>query len=75
MNIFNDDRSTLNETAAAFDASLSSTGFDEALHRAFDSGMNLDDILYIVYKHTDRIVGQSAVQYRLKKAANKDRQI
>lgn len=75
MNIFNDDRSTLNETATAFDASLSNTGFDEALHKAFDAGMNLDEILYIVFRHTDRIVGQSIVQYRLKKAANKDRQI
>lgn len=74
MNIFNDDRSTLNEAAAAFDIGLSSTGFDEALHKAFDSGMNLDEIMYIVYKHTDRIVSQSAVQYRLKKAANKDKQ-
>ena len=48
MSIFNDDRSTVNEAAAAFDSDLSGTGFDTALQKAFDSGMNLDEIQYIV---------------------------
>ncbi len=73
MSIFNDDRSTVNEAAAAFDSDLSGTGFDTALQKAFDSGMNLDEIQYIVSTHTDRIVKRFVVQYQLKKAANKDK--
>ncbi len=73
MSIFKDDRSTINEAAAAFDTDLSGTGFDTALQKAFDSGLNLDEIQYIVSTHTDRIVKRFVVQYQLKKAANKDR--
>ncbi|MCI8972276.1 MAG: hypothetical protein HFH79_01605 [Lachnospiraceae bacterium] len=73
MSIFNDDRSTLNPAATAFDADLSGTGFDTALQKAFDAGMNLDEILYVVSSHTDRIVKRYTVQYQLKKAANRDR--
>lgn len=73
MSIFNDDRSTFNEKAAAFDNDLSGTGLDAALQKAFDSGMNLDEILYVVSAHTDRVVKRYVVQYQLKKAANKDR--
>ncbi|MEZ3463371.1 MAG: hypothetical protein K1W23_14730 [Lachnospiraceae bacterium] len=73
MSIFNDDRSTVNEAAAAFDSDLSGTGFDTALQKAFDSGMNLDEIQYIVSTHTDRIVKRFVVQYQLKKAANRDK--
>ena len=73
MSIFNDDRSTLNPTGAAFDADLSGTGFDTALQKAFDAGMNLDEILYTVIAHTDRVVKRYTVPYQLKKAANKDR--
>lgn len=73
MSIFNDDRSTLNQTAAAFDAELSASGFDNALQKAFDSGMNLDEITYTVFTHTERVVKRYVVQYQLKKAANKDK--
>lgn len=73
MSIFNDDRSTVNEAAAAFDSDLSGTGFDTALQKAFDSGMNLDEIQYIVSTYTDRIVKRFVVQYQLKKAANRDK--
>ena len=73
MSIFNDDRSTLNPAAAAFDADLSGTGCDSALQKAFDAGMNLDEILYVVSSHTDRIVKRYTVQYQLKRAANRDR--
>lgn len=73
MSIFNDDRSTLNDAAVALDTDLSGTGFDAALQKAFDSGMNLDEILYIVSAHTDRVVKRYVVQYQLKKAANKDK--
>lgn len=73
MSIFNEDRSTLNSAAAAFDADLSATGFDTALQKAFEAGMNLDEILYIVSDHTDRVVKRYRVQYQLKRAANKGR--
>lgn len=73
MGVFNDDRSTLNQAAAAFDAELSGSGFDAALQKAFDSGMDLDEIMYIVFTHTDRIVKRHVVQYQLKKVANKDK--
>lgn len=72
MSIFNDDRSTLNEAASAFDAELSETGLDTAIQKAFESGMNLDEITYIVSTHTERIVKRYVVQYQLKKAANKN---
>ena len=72
MSIFNDDRSTLNEAASAFDAELSETSLDTAIQKAFDSGMNLDEITYIVSTHTERIVKRYVVQYQLKKAANKN---
>lgn len=73
MSIFKDDRSTLNEAAAALDTDLSGTGFDTALQKAFDSGMNLDEIMYTVFTHTDRVVKRYIVQYQLKKAANRDK--
>ena len=73
MSIFKDDRSTLNEAAAALDTDLSGTGFDTALQTAFDSGMNPDELLYIVTAHTDRVVKRYVVQYQLKKAANRDK--
>lgn len=73
MSIFNDDRSTLNQTATAFDTELSDSGFDAALQKAFDAGMNLDEIMYTVFTHTERIVKRHIVQYQLKKAANKDK--
>ena len=73
MSIFNDDRSTLNETASAFDTELSESGFDAVLQKAFESGMNLDEIMYTVFTHTDRIVKRCIVQDQLKKAANKNK--
>ena len=73
MSIFNEDRSTLNPAGIAFDAELSSSGFDAALQKAFDSGLNLDEIMYTVFSHTERVVRRYVVQNQLKKAANKDR--
>lgn len=73
MSIFNDDRSTMNEAAANFDNALSQCGLDAALQKAFDAGMNLDEITYVIYAHTDRTVKRYIVQAQLKKAANKDK--
>ena len=71
MSIFNDDRSTMNPTATAFDQILSESGFDVALQKAFESGMNLDEIMYVTFSHTERTVKRYIVQEQLKKAANK----
>ncbi len=73
MSIFKDDRSTMNEAAANLDEALSHCGLDTALHKAFDAGMNLDEILYVIFAHTDRTVKRYVVQDQLKKAANKDK--
>ena len=73
MSIFNDDRATLNVAATALDAELTQCGMDEALHKAFEEGMELDEIMYAVFSHTERTVRRYIVQDQLKKAANKDR--
>lgn len=73
MSCFNEDRATLNERAAAFDAELSASGLDEALCKAFNEGMELDELVYVIGTHTERVVRRHIVQYQLKKAANKDK--
>ena len=73
MSIFNEDRATLNKAATVLDAELTQCGFDEALHKAFEEGMELDEIMYTVFSHTERTVRRYIVQDQLKKAANKDR--
>ena len=73
MSIFNEDRATLNKAATVLDAELTQCGLDEALHKAFEDGMELDEIMYTVFSHTERTVRRYIVQYQLKKAANKDR--
>ena len=73
MSIFNEDRATLNTAATALDAELTQCGMDEALHKAFEEGMELDEIMYAVFSHTERTVRRYIVQDQLKKAAHKDR--
>ena len=73
MSIFNEDRSTLNNDAANLDAELSNCGLDEVLHKGFDAGLNLDEIMYVMFTHTERVVRRYIVQDQLKKAANKDK--
>ena len=55
------------------DAELTQCGLDEVLHKAFEEGMELDEIMYTVLSHTERTVRRYIVQDQLKKAANKDR--
>ena len=71
MSIFNDDRATFNQAASDFDTALSDSGLDAVLHDAFDSGMELDEIMYAMLKHTERTVRRYIVQNQLKMAANK----
>lgn len=73
MSIFNEDRATLNKASTVLDAELTQCGLDEALHKAFEDGMELDEIMYTVLSHTERTVRRYIVQDQLKKAANKDR--
>lgn len=73
MSCLNDDRATFNDKAQAFDADLAKTEFDAALQRAFDQGLEIDEIAYIVSCHVERTVRRYIVQDQLKKAANKDK--
>lgn len=74
MSIFNEDRSTLNEKANMMEAELAKCGLDEVLQKSFEAGMNIDEIMYVMYGHTERTVRRYVVQDQLKKAANKDKQ-
>lgn len=73
MSIMNEDRATLNEKAQALDADLSQSIMDAALQKAFESGMEIDEIMYAVMCHTERMVRRYIVQDQLKKAANKEK--
>lgn len=71
MSIFNDDRASMNDTAMDFEAALCSCGLDDVLQKAFDDGMNIDEIMYVVFSHTEKTVRRYIVQNQLKLAANK----
>lgn len=73
MSVFNGDRSTLNQAADNFDSELSSCGLDAALKNAFKSGMELDEIMYVITTHTEKTVRRYIVQHQLKEAANKNK--
>lgn len=73
MSIFNNDRASMNDAASEFDAELSRSGLDAALQKAFETGMNLDEIMYIMFTHTEKTVRRYIVQNQLKAAANKNK--
>lgn len=73
MSVFNDDRSTLNQAATNFDSALSSSGLDAALKNAFEAGMELDEIMYVITTHTEKTVRRYVVQHQLKAAASKNK--
>ena len=73
MSIFNEDRATLNDDAMALDEKITKSGMDSAIQQAFEKGMNLDEIIYVLFSHTERVVRRYIVQDQLKKAANKDK--
>lgn len=59
--------------AAKLDMALQTCGFDAVLQEAFEDGMNLDEISYVLNTHTERTVRRYIVQEQLKRAANKDK--
>ena len=73
MSIFIEDRATLNDDAMALDEEITKSGMDSAIQQAFEKGMNLDEIMYVLFSHTERVVRRYIVQDQLKKAANKDK--
>lgn len=73
MSCFKEDRATLNEQAERLDSALQECGLDSALQEAFDGGMNLDEIMYVLNTYTERTVRRYIVQAQLKRAANKDK--
>ncbi len=73
MSIFNDDRATLNQPASDLESALSNSDLDRILHDAFEAGMNLDEIMYVMFTHTEKTVRRYIVQHQLKAAANKNK--
>jgi len=73
MSIFNEDRATFNTMAETLEEELAQCGMNEVLHKAFEQGMELDEIMYTVFSHTERTIRRYIVQDQLKKAANKDK--
>ncbi len=73
MSIFNDDRATLDQSASDLEAALARTGLDTVLHDAFEAGMNLDEIMYVMFTHTEKTVRRYIVQHQLKAAATKNK--
>ena len=73
MSSFNEDRATLNYKAQLLDTELSKCGLDSTLQKAFEDGMNLDEIMYVLFSHTEKTVRRYIVQDQLKKAANKNK--
>lgn len=73
MSCMNNDRATLNEIAQALEDNLAKSELPGILQRAFDSGMEVDEIGYVVAVFTERTVRRYIVQDQLKKAANKDK--
>ena len=73
MSCFKDDRATLNEQAENFENGLRGSGLDAVLQSAFQQGMNLDEIMYVLNTYTEKSVRRYIVQVQLKRAANKDK--
>lgn len=73
MSVFNEDRATFHIEATALDEELTRSGMDAALQQAFEKGMNLDEIMYILFSHTERTVRRYIVQDQLRRAANKEK--
>lgn len=73
MSSFKEDRATLNDQAKKLDDELTRCGMDAVLHQAFEDGMNLDEMMYVIFSHTERTVRRYIVQNQLKKAANKEK--
>lgn len=73
MSCFKDDRATLNEQAENFENGLRGSGLDAVLQNAFQQGMNLDEIMYVLNTYTEKTVRRYIVQEQLKKAANKEK--
>lgn len=73
MSCFKDDRATLNEQAENFENGLRGSGLDAVLQNAFQQGMNLDEIMYVLNTYTEKTVRRYIVQEQLKRAANKDK--
>ncbi len=73
MSCFKDDRATLNKQAENFENGLRGSGLDAVLQNAFQQGMNLDEIMYVLNTYTEKTVRRYIVQEQLKRAANKEK--
>lgn len=73
MSCFSDDRATMSEQAVKLEEQLTRCGMNEVLQKAFEAGMNLDEIMYVLFSHTEKTVRRYIVQDQLKRVANKDK--
>ena len=56
-----------------FENGLRGSGLDAVLQNAFQQGMNLDEIMYVLNTYTEKTVRRYIVQEQLKRAANKEK--
>lgn len=74
MSCFKPDGTGFNEIAEALDTALSSQSLDEAITKAFQDGMMIDEIMYVTQTHSERVLKRALVQWQLKMAANKNKE-
>lgn len=72
MSCFKPDGTGFNEIAEKLDATLATTALDEAITKAFQDGMTIDEIMYVTQTHSERVLKRALVQWQLKMAANKN---
>ena len=74
MSCFKDDGTGFHDRAQKLDEDLAMIKLDELLSQAFQDGMAIDEVMYVVQNHTERALRRSLVQWQLKNSANKNRQ-
>ena len=74
MSCFKPDGTGFNEIAEALDTALSSQSLDEAITKAFQDGMMIDEIMYVTQTHSERVFMRALVLWQLKMAANKNKE-
>lgn len=73
MSCFKADGTGFHERAQKLDEDLTAIKLDDLLSQAFQDGMGIDEIMYVVQNHTERSLRRSLVQWQLKNAANKNK--
>lgn len=69
MSCFKADGSGFQERAQKLDEDLTVINLDDLLAQAFQDGMGIDEVMYVVQNHTERTLRRALVQWQLKNAA------